>query len=117
MLFGMAFAFVSAGQAGNRAGLDSVTDDTKIRHELASDDTDCRVTDIYAVEIESHTPDEFKKVRFGKAIVGARGAAGDAVEALVDATKCRFAIEGCRNRMQGEDLGVNHGDLSLAAST
>ena len=92
MVPGVPLALLAAGAAGRRTGLDRCAGDREIGFGLAGEDPARRLTGVGAVETPAYAADQVLDVVLAEAGVGAGGARGGAVEAVVDAAHERVAI-------------------------
>ena len=79
-----------------------------VRHGLPKQDASGRVADVSAVEVESNAAHQFLQVILAQTGVCAGGTACAAVEAFANAAKDGVSILGSRQRVQLEDLWVDH---------
>ncbi len=92
MVAGVPLALLTAGSAGGCTSLDRCAEDTGIGFCLAREDPAGRLTSVGAVETKADTADQSLDVVLAETCVGATGASGGAVEAVVDAAHERLAI-------------------------
>lgn len=104
----VALALVAACMADHDACLDRRAYNAEVGLGLAGHDSANRVADIRAVEIEPDAPNQLQHVRLAEAGVGAAGAGGGAVEALLDTAKEQVAVETDRTRMPLDDFSNRH---------
>jgi hypothetical protein len=90
---GMPLAFITAGFAGGRAGLDHCPQDAEIRRGLADRDPGGSSAGVGAVEAEANAADHLVHVVLREIGVGATRAAGGAVQALFDTAQERVVID------------------------
>jgi hypothetical protein len=105
---GMPVALLATGQAGRPTGFDGCMNETEIRHGLPKQDPSGPVADVSAVEVELNAAHQFRQVILAQTGVCAGGAARAAVEAFADAAKDNVSILGGRQRVQLEDLWIDH---------
>lgn len=105
---GMPLALLATGKAGHPTGFDGCMNETEIRHGLPKQDASGRVADVSAVEVESNAAHQFLQVILAQTGVCAGGTACAAVEAFANAAKDGVSILGSRQRVQLEDLWVDH---------
>jgi hypothetical protein len=101
-------ALLGAGQAGHRTGFDACADEAKVGRRLPCQDAAGGVANVGAVEVEPYAPDQVGAIVLAETVVGAGGTASDAVEAFLNTAQKQVAIQGCRVRMQLEDLWKDH---------
>jgi hypothetical protein len=89
-------------------GLERGPYDGEIGLRLAGRDPARRVAHVGAVEVEPNAPHQLEDVRLAEAGVGATGARGGTVEALVDAFEEQVAVESDRPRMPLDDFSDRH---------
>lgn len=105
---GMPLALLATGKAGGPTGFDGCMNETEIRHGLPKQDASGRVADVSAVEVESNAAHQFLQIILAQTGVCAGCTACAAVEAFADAAKDSVSILGGRQRVQLEDLWIDH---------
>ena len=88
----MTIALLGTRTTGNHARLDRGANQTEVGLGLTGHDPAGDLTHVGAVEVETNTPHQLGHVRLAEAGVGAAGARGGTVEALVNATQQHLAI-------------------------
>ena len=112
VVMGMPLALISTGTARCGAGLDGRTEDAEIELRLARHHPAGGVAEIGAVKTQSNAADHVSDVLLGETRVGARGARGRAVDAVVNAAKKRLALDAGWVWMRCDDLSNTHVDPS-----
>jgi hypothetical protein len=92
----------------DHARLDRGANQTEGGLGLTGHDPACVLTHVGAVEIETDTPDQLGHVRLAEAGVGAAGARGGTVEALVNAAQQHITIQAGWPRMALDDFPDCH---------
>ncbi len=92
----------------DHARLDRGVNQTEVGLGLTGHDPAGGLTHVGAVEIETNTPHQLGHVGLAEAGVGAAGARGGAVEALVNAAQQHIAIQAERPRMALDDCPDCH---------
>lgn len=93
---GMSLALITGGLAGGGASFDHCAEDVEIRGSLTRHDTSGSVAGVGAVEAKADAAHHLAHVALGEIGVGATRAAGGTVEAVLDTTQERVAIDVCR---------------------
>ena len=117
VVMGMPLALISTGTTRCGAGLDGRTEDAEIELRLARHHPAGGVAEIGAVKTQSNAADHVSDVLLGETRVGARGARGRAVDAVVNAAKKRLAIDAGWVWMRCDDLSNTHVDPFLSIAT
>src|SRR5438045_1862856 len=101
-------ALIAALTTRHDARFDRGADDAEIDFVMPCHDAANRIADACAVEIQPDGPDQVQRVRLAEARIGAGGARGGTVEALVDAPQEQVAIEVGGPRMPLDDVSDRH---------
>jgi hypothetical protein len=104
----VAITLLGASATCDDTGLDRGTYDADIGLGLTGHDPARRVAHVGAVKVEPNTPHQLGHVRLAEAGVGAAGARGGTVEALVNAVQEDVAIKSDRPRMPLDDFSDCH---------
>ena len=104
----VAITLLGASATCDNAGLERGAYDADIGLGLTGHDPARRVAHVGAVKVEPNAPHQLGHVRLAEAGVGAAGARGGTVEALVDAVQEEVAIKCDRPRMPLDDFSDCH---------
>ena len=104
----VALALNGARTTHDDARLDRCPNDAQIDFGLAGQDAADRVADIGAVEIEPDGPDQLQCVWLAKTGVGAAGARGGTVVAVVNTAQEQVTIQADRPGMSLDDVSNRH---------
>jgi hypothetical protein len=86
-------AFLGTGKAGRCTGINRCAEESEIWRGLPRHDAASGVAGVGAIEVEANAADQLLQIVLAQTGVGAGGAAGGAVEALLDTAQERLAIE------------------------
>jgi hypothetical protein len=104
----VALALNGARTTHDDARLDRCPNDAQIDFGLAGQDAADRVADIGAVEIEPDGPDQLQCIWLAKTGVGAAGARGGTVVAVVNTAQEQVTIQADRPGMSLDDVSNRH---------
>ena len=104
----VAITLLGASATCDNTGLERGAYDADIGLGLTGHDPARRVAHVGAVKIEPNAPHQLGHVRLAETCVGAAGARGGAVEALVNAVQEEVAIKSDRPRMPLDDFSDCH---------
>jgi hypothetical protein len=104
----VAITLLGASTTRDNASLDRGADDAEVGLGLTGHNPAGRVAHVGAVKVEPNAPHQLGHVRLAEAGVGAAGARGGTVEALVDAVQEKVAIKSDRPRMPLDDFSDCH---------
>ena len=96
VVLGVPLTFLATCAAGRGTGLDHCPENADIGRGLAGEDATRGVACVGAVVVETNAADQVLHVLLAETGVGATGACGGTVEALVDAGQQRVSIKGRR---------------------
>jgi hypothetical protein len=108
MMRRVALALNGARTTHDDARLDRYPNDAQIDFGLAGQDAADRVADIGAVEIEPDGPDQLQCIWLAKTGVGAAGARGGTVVAVVNTAQEQVTIQADRPGMSLDDVSNRH---------
>ena len=112
VVLGVPVTLVATGATGRRTGFDRCPENADIGRGLAGEDAARSVAGISAIEVETNAADQLLHPFLGETGVGAAGAGGGTVEALVDTAHERVAINARRLRMRPDHF-LNCHNLSF----
>jgi hypothetical protein len=104
----VAITLLGASATCDNTGLERGAYDAEIGLGLTGHDPARRVAHVGAVKVEPNAPHQLGHVRLAEAGVGAAGARGGTVEALVNAAQEEIAIKPDRPRMPLDDFADCH---------
>jgi hypothetical protein len=104
----VAIALIGASTTCEDACLDCGAYDAEVGLRLTRHDPAGRIAHVGAVKIEPHAPHQLRHARLAEACVGAAGARGGTVEALVNAAQQEVPIKADGPRMPLDDLSNCH---------
>jgi hypothetical protein len=104
----VAITLLGASATCDNTGLERGAYDAEVGLGLTGDDPARRVAHVGAIKVEPNAPHQLGHVRLAEAGVGAAGARGGTVEALVDAPQEEVAIKFDRPRMPLDDFSDCH---------
>lgn len=104
----VAITLLGASATCDDTGLERGAYDAEIGLGLTGHDPARRIAHVGAVKVEPNAPHQLGHVRLAEAGVGAAGARGGTVEAVVDAVQQELAIKSDRPRMPLDDFSDCH---------
>ncbi len=104
----VAIALLGASTTGDNARVNRRAYDAEVGLGLTGHDPAGRVAHVGAVKIEPNAPHQLGHARLAEAGVGAAGAGGDTVEALVNTAQQHVAIKADGPRMPLDDFSDCH---------
>jgi hypothetical protein len=104
VVLGVPLTLLATCATGRRTGLNRCAEHADIGRGLAGEDAARRVAGVSAIKVEANAADQLPHVVLAETGVGAAGAGGGTVEALVDAAQERVAIKARRLWMRVDHL-------------
>ncbi len=108
VVLGVPLTFLATRATGRGTGLDRCAEHADIGRGLAGKDATRGVACVGAVVVEANAADQVLHVLLAETGVGATGACGGTVEALVDAAQQRVSTEACRLWMRRDHFSNCH---------